>query len=400
MQRIANLRSSYRIRPRTFFFLVVSYFVWASVTLRWITEFIEQDHPLTLLVSALLLLYGLLLGLEPLITGGSATRVHLYLALQTTLVLAAILFHFELDFFALLLLPLCGQAIFLLPRTAAAIWVALLGAANIAGQLQQFGWPQGLPFMLLYSAGFVFVAAFSILILQAEQAHKRSEKLLAELREAHQKLQAFSVQAEELAIANERNRLARDLHDSVAQTLYGLTLQAEAASRKLGLGNLEIVDEYLREIRQNARQTLQEIRLLIFELSPPILQEAGLAAALKARLETVESRSGIQIKTDFPPMGRFPIRTETGLFRIAQEALNNALKHAQASQVQVTLKQDQDTGNLVLAISDNGTGFDTQMRSGGVGLRGMRARADELNGKLWIESEPGQGTRVSVEVPQ
>ncbi|MEJ2711413.1 MAG: ATP-binding protein [Anaerolineales bacterium] len=99
-------------------------------------------------------------------------------------------------------------------------------------------------------------------------------------------------------------------------------------------------------------------------------------------------------------MGRFPIRTETGLFRIAQEALNNALKHAQASQVQVTLKQDQDTGNLVLAISDNGTGFDTQMRSGGVGLRGMRARADELNGKLWIESEPGQGTRVSVEVPQ
>ncbi|MEJ2711412.1 MAG: histidine kinase [Anaerolineales bacterium] len=230
MQRIANLRSSYRVRPRTFFFLVVSYFVWASVTLRWITEFIEQDHPLTLLVSALLLLYGLLLGLEPLITSGSATRVHLYLALQTTLVLAAILFHFELDFFALLLLPLCGQAIFLLPRTAAAIWVALLGAANIAGQLQQFGWPQGLPFMLLYSAGFVFVAAFSILILQAEQAHKRSEKLLAELREAHQKLQAFSVQAEELAIANERNRLARDLHDSVAQTLYGLTLQAEAAN--------------------------------------------------------------------------------------------------------------------------------------------------------------------------
>ncbi|MEJ2711082.1 MAG: sensor histidine kinase, partial [Anaerolineales bacterium] len=211
---------------------------------------------------------------------------------------------------------------------------------------------------------------------------------------------AFSVQAEELAIANERNRLARDLHDSVAQTLYGLTLQAEAASRKLGLGNLEIVDEYLREIRQNARQTLQEIRLLIFELSPPILQEAGLAAALKARLETVESRSGIQIKTDFPPMGRFSIRTETGLFRIAQEALNNALKHAQASQVQVSLKQDQDTGNLVMAITDDGTGFDTQIRQGGIGLQGMQARADELHGKLWIESEPGQGTRVSVDVPR
>jgi signal transduction histidine kinase len=378
----------------------VSYFVWASVSLRWITEFIEQDHPLTLLVSALLLLYGLLLGLEPLITGGSASRVHLYLALQTMLVLVAILFYFELDFFALLLLPLCGQAIFRLPRRASAIWVALLGVANIAGQLHQFGWPEGLPFILLYSAGFVFVAAFSILILQTEQAHKRSEKLLAELREAHQKLQAFSAQAEELAIANERNRLARDLHDSVAQTLYGLTLQAEAASRKLGLGNLEIVDEYLHEIRQNARQTLQEIRLLIFELSPPILQEAGLAAALKARLETVESRSGIQIKADFPPMGRFPIRTETELYRIAQEALNNALKHAQASQVQVSLKQDQETGNLVMAISDNGTGFDTQIRQGGLGLHGMRARANELHGKLWIESEPGQGTRVSVEVPR
>ena len=98
---------------------------------------------------------------------------------------------------------------------------------------------------------------------------QRSEELLAQLQSAHDQLQTYANQAEDLAIANERTRLARDLHDSVAQTLYGLTLQAEVASRKLAAGHPDAVKEHLHAIQEDARQTLQETRLLIFELRPP-----------------------------------------------------------------------------------------------------------------------------------
>ena len=108
-------------------FLIISYCLWAAVSLRWISEFREQGHPLTWLISAVLLLYGLLLGLEPLITRGSTLRAHLYLAVQAAVVFAASLLYFELDFFALLYLPLCGQAMFLLPPAAL---VQVAGARN------------------------------------------------------------------------------------------------------------------------------------------------------------------------------------------------------------------------------------------------------------------------------
>lgn len=396
MLRITKRRSHDQVRPRTFFFLVVCYLIWASVALRWITEFIEHDHPLTQLVSGLLLLYAVLLGAEPFITRESTPRVHAYLALQTILVMTAILFFYELDFFALLLLPLAGQAVFLLPRRAAGIWIGIFGLANIFGQLQQFGWPEALSFILLYSGGLVFTAAFSILVIQSETARNQSEQYLEELRQAHEELRALSAQTEELAVANERNRLARELHDSVAQTLYGLTLQSEAASRNLKSGKIEVVDGYLHEIRQSARQTLQEIRLLIFELSPPILQKYGLAAALQARLDGVERRSGIKTTIEIHPVERLPLKLETGLYRIAQEALNNALKHAQAGHVAVSLKQEQN--RLVLEVMDDGIGFDTGNPDGGIGLQGMQARVQEMDGEFWIESIPGQGTRVRVEV--
>jgi signal transduction histidine kinase len=386
-------------RPRARLFLVISYLLWASVSIRWIMEFMEAGNPLTGLVSGMLLLYGILMGLEPVITEGSSWRAHGYLAFQTALVLGAILFHYQLDFFAILLLPLCGQATFLFPRRAAAVWVAILIAANIVGQIHQFGWPEGVSFILLYSAGLVFVAAFSILSLRADEARRESERLLTELQEAHRRLQEYADQAQELAVAKERNRLARELHDSVAQTLYGLTLQSEAASRLLATGRLDRVAEDLQQIRQSALETLQETRLLIFELRPPILDQAGLVVALKARLESVEGRSGLKTRIDLQEIGRLPSNAEVNLYRIAQEALNNVLKHARARQVDVSLALE--NGVVVLEVADDGVGFDPLALSPGegMGLDGMRERAAQIGGRIEVLSAPQDGTRVKVEVP-
>lgn len=384
-------------RPRALIFLMISYLLWVSVSIRWVTEFIEANHPLTWLVSGMLVLYGILMGLEPWITRGSPWRAHLYLAFQTGLVMVAMLFYYELDFFAILLLPLCGQAVLIFPSRAASIWVIIFVLANIVGQIHQFGWPQGMSFIVLYIGALVFVAAFSFLTVEAEAARQKSEELLGELQEAHKQLQEYAGQTEELAIAKERNRLARELHDSVAQTLYGLTLQSEAAARKLAAGQTKAAEGYMRDIRQSALQTLQETRLLIFELRPPILEEEGLAAALRARLEAVEARSGLKTHIHVADIGRLPPHIEVGLYRLAQEALNNTLKHAQASQVSISLTRVE--GKAILEVADNGIGFDPLLAEsqGGMGLRGMRERAEQLGAKLLIESAPEAGTKVKVE---
>ena len=365
-------------RPGAGLFLIISYCLWAAVSLRWITEFREQGHPLTWLVSAILLLYGLLLGLEPLLTGGSAARAHLYLALQTALIFLASLLYFELDFFALLYVPICGQAMFLLPRRQGLLWLGILIVMTAVGQMIQFGMPEAISFIVLYSAALVFVAAFVIMVQQANEARRRSEQLLADLQSAHEQLQFFAGQAEELAVLNERTRLARDLHDSVAQTLYGLSLQAEAASRNLSAGQSEAAQEHLHEIQEDARQTLQETRLLIFELRPQILEESGLAAALKARLDAVESRSGVTAQVSLQEVSGMDPRVEIGLYRVAQEALNNVAKHAEADEIEVALAQNENV--VTLLVADNGRGFDPEAVPAGARRsvrHGRTGQADE-----------------------
>jgi signal transduction histidine kinase len=399
MITIEALLNTIAHRPRYRLFILVCYMIWASVALRWITEYIEQRHPLTWLIIAMLLLYGLLLGLEPLITRGSTVRAHLYLAFQSGLVFVASLFFYELDYFAMLFIPLCGQAMFMFERPVAIRWLVIFILLTFVGQTIQFGGFSGLPYTFLYTAALIFIAAFSDVALKAEAARQKTEHLLHELQDAHRSLQAYAGQAEELAVANERNRMARDLHDSVAQTLYGLTLQAEAASRQLAAGELMVVDEYLHQIGQSAQQTLDETRLLIFELRPQILEQSGLAAALKARLEAVEARSRKEIIDRVEAVGRLPSQMENNLYRIALEALNNSLIHSQASQVRVTLSR-QD-GGLTLEVADNGIGFDPQMPivQSGFGLSGMRERAEQIGAQLSIHSEAGQGVQVKVEVP-
>ena len=394
----ARVAVTYRDRPQSLLFLGISYALWLSVTLRWVMEFMEQSHPQTMFVSGLLLLYGVLLGLEPVLTREVPVRGHFYLLLQLGLVVAALLLFYELDFFAILLLPLAGQATFIFPRRAATTWVAILMLANLLGQLHQFGWPNALPFVFLYTAAILFVAAYSLMTIRSETSRRRSEGLLAELQDAHHQLQAYAGQAEELAVARERNRLARELHDSVAQTLYGLTLQSEAASRKLAAGKLEQVAEYLRLFRTGTQQTLQETRLLIFQLRPPLLDELGLAAALRARLDAVEGRSGIGYRLDLEEVDRLSPPVETALYRIAQEALNNILKHARAEQVTVTLRHQGET--IHLAIADDGAGFEPEANGAqGYGLQGMRERAEHLGGTFSLTSAPGEGTKITVEVP-
>jgi signal transduction histidine kinase len=158
--------------------------------------------------------------------------------------------------------------------------------------------------------------------------------------------------------------------------------------------------DHLFEIRRTAQESLREMRLLIFELRLPMLKSEGLAAALQARLEAVEARVGLETAFWLEGDGRLCPEVEEGLFRIAQEALNNALRHAQASSVSVLLHHNGQ--NVILEVADDGIGFDpsTAREQGGFGLRGMEERAVKLGGTLLVQSSPKQGTLIRAEVRQ
>jgi signal transduction histidine kinase len=201
--------------------------------------------------------------------------------------------------------------------------------------------------------------------------------------------------AQQMAAMEERNRLAQELHDSVTQSLYSLTLYAEAAARMLEAGQSEEAARHLRELGDTAREALQEMRLLIFELKPLALEKAELAEAIRARLDAVESRVGLKVNLRVTGDAVIDNPLKLELYHLACEALNNVLKHAGARSVSVLLTLSPD--NLVLEVNDDGKGFDLQAgrASGGLGLAGMEQRAHRVGGELCLQSAPGRGTKVS-----
>lgn len=203
-------------------------------------------------------------------------------------------------------------------------------------------------------------------------------------------------QAQQLAVMEERARLARDLHDAVTQSIYSLTLLAAAGLRMIDNGDSQQIRDNQIRIDDIAQQALQEMRLLVFELRPSELKELGLIGALERRLEVVERRAGIEARLQADESMSLPYDLEEELYRIAQEALNNALKHARASAVFVRIQLQDRTVNMT--IHDDGRGFEPLAigDKGGLGLQNMQERADKINADITVSAAPGAGTIVSV----
>ncbi|MBE2221738.1 MAG: PAS domain-containing protein [Anaerolineae bacterium] len=202
---------------------------------------------------------------------------------------------------------------------------------------------------------------------------------------------------ERLLVLDERNRLARELHDAVTQSLYSLTLFAEVNQRYARAGDMKNVAAYSQRIEETAEKSLREMRLLLHNLRPSILQDVGLVSAVQQRLDAVEKRAGIATKLVADDTIILPSHVEESLFHITEEALNNSLKHAQATAVTVKISQSQNQVNLI--IQDNGCGFDiTNLSdSGGIGLASMQERAKLLGGDIHIHSIDGS-TQIIIHI--
>jgi signal transduction histidine kinase len=202
--------------------------------------------------------------------------------------------------------------------------------------------------------------------------------------------------------ALERQRIARDLHDSVSQSLFSTTLHVRTAQRALtreGLDPTGPVGEELSEIGQLTRGALAEMRSLIFELRPGVLAEEGLVGALTKQAAALSAREGLVIEVDGPGE-RLPVgpEVEEQLYRLGQEALANVVKHARASSATIRIAAEDDA--VLIEVSDDGRGFDpAAVGREHFGLRSMRGRIADLKGQLEVTSALGRGTILRVEVP-
>ncbi len=203
--------------------------------------------------------------------------------------------------------------------------------------------------------------------------------------------------SQQLAALEERQKLARELHDSVSQALYGIALGARTARTLLERDPAKAV-EPLEYVLGQAEAGLTEMRALIFELRPESLKAEGLVAVLNKQAEALSVRHHISIQTQFAAEPNLSLEAKEALYRISQEALHNIAKHAHAQRVELTLSINRDS--VQLEIKDDGVGFDPESHfPGHLGLHSMRERAERLGGTYLIESRPQHGARLVVEMP-
>ena len=225
---------------------------------------------------------------------------------------------------------------------------------------------------------------------EVARLHQAFTRMLERLEAERRRASSAALEAQE----EERARVARDLHDEVNQSLTGLLLRLEAAREKAPPG----LAAELAEIRALANRAMQELLTLARQLRPTALDDLGLKAALAGHVRELANQGVVEatFETD-PQLGHLPGDAQLVVYRVAQEALSNAVRHSGAEHVRVALRRDEDS--LELRVADDGGGFTFDEAGGGLGIAGMRERAMLVGGEFQIESRPQVGTRVRLIVP-
>ena len=277
----------------------------------------------------------------------------------------------------------------------ASIFYLILAAINISQTSEQIslGWT-----LLGVIPMIIFVVVYVTLYIRQLEAREQAQTLLTELEVANRQLSEYAAQVEDLTIAAERQRMARELHDTLSQGLAGLILQLEAADAHLSKERPERAQEIIAQAMEQARATLANARRAIGDLRSSTEPVAGLEQALGAEVKHFENATGLPCELEVQLKGELPNPIiETGL-RIVSEALTNVARHAQAAHAWVRVEET-DT-QLCLEIRDDGLGFDPKaVETGHYGLLGLRERARLVGGTLDVLSEQGQGTTIKVCLP-
>jgi len=382
-------------RHKTLIIYLAAYFFAISITLRYLVHY--QNDASLIKVTGLLAAFLILLVIQTWLRDRSQLYTHIILAVQTGILVILSLLPPRYDFYSTMFLTLALQAVYVFSGKIAFRWIGAFAMVGAVLLLYGQGWSRGLPLVVSITVAVFLVGAFVVLVRRTEAAHQESQTLLAELQKTHQQLQIYTAQAEQLAVVKDRNRLARDLHDSVSQTIFSMRLTADAVCI-LQQRDPTQVSPQLDKLQELAQSALNKMRTLIHELRPSIVAEHGLAAALHHHVTLMERQHGFKVALDISGEPHLSEEAAEQLYHVVEEALNNVLKHGQTDSATVTLRSEQN--RVFLEVADNGKGF-TQKdidKDKNVGLSSMRERVESVGGSLVIDSSPGEGTRITVEV--
>lgn len=245
--------------------------------------------------------------------------------------------------------------------------------------------------------GFLFIGNSARSQLEALQANAESTRLLAELQDAHQQLQEQATQAEELAASEERNRLAREVHDTLGHRLTVAAVQLEAAQKLIEREPAK-AESMVGTVRTQVLEGLEELRHTVSKLRAPLAEDLSLPISLRRLANDFEQATGLSLQlTIDDTLPLLSANHRLPLYRVAQEALTNVQKHACAQHVQVEVYTT--NGQLALSITDDGRGIDPDATQMGFGLRGLEERAEQVDGTLRVRPLKDGGTRVTFTVP-
>ncbi len=328
-------------------------------------------------------------------------QVFANLAVQSLVATGIMLLTREHTIMAGLYFPLIGEAL-----ASGVLWVGIAGTVISAvglfvGQYVLCGWEWFSVGALTFTLPLLFVSGYVFLYQRQDRERQRAQDLLVQLQSAHRQLAAYADQVEVLSISRERQRMARELHDTLAQGLVAVIMQLETTDALLEQARSERAREIIQQTMARARRTLADARQSIQALREASVASDDPVAAIRQAVDDLRRSADIPCTLELPaqPM-QLSQATAHHLIRIVQEALANVAKHARARQVGIRLAAAPD--HVSLEISDDGIGFDPPAmaeQTGHYGIRGMRERTELAGGQFTLVSHPGQGTTLRVTLP-
>jgi signal transduction histidine kinase len=267
---------------------------------------------------------------------------------------------------------------------------------GLSPEERQAFWMHQLAEALMFGLGLALVLRLASALLSKRQIKDKFLATYAELTEAHLQLQAYAVQAEQMAILQERNLIAQEIHDSLGHALTALNIQLKIAKNlwatdpAKAVVSVDVAQALGKMAISEVRESVQTLRAELPEL-PPLNQ------SIPTLVENFQQNTGIRVNLQQEPLTIVPQPVNKTVYRILQEALTNVVKHAGATVVEIVVSSAE--GQLRLSVQDNGRGFDVERTAAGVGLNGMGDRLQRLGGRLQLRSSQGAGCQITVELP-
>lgn len=355
----------------------------------------QDNTQIPLLALILLAIFGVLLFSQRAVTHSLSWYPRLYILTQSGLVIAMLYFAPQVDIFPMLFFTLSFQAVQYFSIRIGFGCIVAFSMAMAGMLLVGMEFEQWIVMLLLSTGANVVMGSFALLIKRTERSRRENQRQFGELQDAYRDLENYAAQAEALAAAEERQRIVRELHDSLTQTLFSMNLAVQAA-QLAARQDPDHVMGYLHRLKTLSRSAVSELQALTGHSPASALPGESLGTALGRLVAERQAQNDLQIALVVTGEHELSGTEKTNLYHIAQEALNNVAKHAGVCRVSIRL--DLAGKPASLEIADTGCGFDLAgiHGHGGIGLDSMAERAREIGWEWKVTSAPGKGTQICV----